>query len=710
MNNQPGFIPVISMFPSPIFPQFIPTIIAPMIPYNLIPPLQNNNYPHANSQNNDESYQMPPGLSDQNMVYPSYGPYYISQQNNNNNSCAEGFNSTIHPYNYGNFDNQDSEFASILNSVYTSVWDDENPLKKNIHSEISVYQGENIQSEEWERFLFGLQKQEVNNLDSENAIFQKLIENKRRESRFSEFCDDDQINRTSFKFDDFGVIHQRLRIMDSYKVEMNEGILKWEVNEVENEEFSNNQNTTVKVHEFGVIQPIGSGLVKQKGSTESDGEIGNIKDLLSDNEGEDEQKIEENNDQEQPKNEENTCLQDLMSKDLNDQRGVDLLETIRQLQKQNLGPFFIDYQLPENNNEEKEKDASLQPLEDNNQQKKKNKKKRKNKNRKNIKKTTTTIIENPELDTTLKLQKTISTEDKQKTSTTTIDNDDSEVTRAKRILAELEEAINSLENPKPKTTAARNSKDYRENEDDFKSGSERIETNHSASTDFGEQSSTESGKNDQKLSKAQKKRLSKQKKQHMQSINDYIESTSAIHKIDSNYIAMLSSVLAEDPFALVKLKEVVLAQNANENTGMMELGFTEEEIQEIEEVNLELEKTLKRRMNNESDSEHNSSNYHDETDSPCGIKYDDGEKYYEIPEKNKRVMPMPEFLGEDFYKLHYGANGVGSERIVGILDEEPHISEDDLTAISYLEELMKNRANFLADFGVSGFGPFDEEK
>jgi len=52
------------------------------------------------------------------------------------------------------------------------------------------------------------------------------------------------------------------------------------------------------------------------------------------------------------------------------------------------------------------------------------------------------------------------------------------------------------------------------------------------------------------------------------------------------------------------------------------------------------------------------------------------------------------------------------------------ISEADLTAISYLEELMKNRANFLADFGVSGlffeifishasslgFGPFDEEK
>jgi len=699
MNNQPGFIPVISMFPSPMFPQFIPTIIAPMIPYNLLPPLQNNNYPLTNSQNNDENYQMPPGLSDQNLVYPSYGPYYISQQNKSNNTCVEGFNSAINPYNYGNIDNQDSEFASILNSVYTSVWDDEMSPNKDFRTEISVYQGENIQPEGWERLLFGLQKQEMDNLDSENAIFQKLIENKRRESRFTEYCDDDQINGTSFKFDDFRAINQRLRIMDSYKVEMNEGVLKWEVNYDENEEFANkeiiNQNTTVKVHDFGAIQPAGSGSMKQKASTESDGEIGNIKELLSDNE--DEQQINEENNKKD-------CLQDLMTKDLNDQKGVDLLETIRQLQKQNLGPFFIDYQLPETQNNSLQQENTLitkTVVANDNQQKKKKNKKRKNKSRKNTKKTT--VIENPEL------QNTTSTEDnptKQKTSMTTIENDDSEVTRAKRILAELEEAINSLENPKPKTIL-RNSKEFRENEDDFKSGSERIETNHSASTDFGEQSSTESGKNDQRLSRAQKKRLSKQKKQHMQSINDYIESTSAIHKIDSNYIAMLSSVLAEDPFALVKLKEVVLAQNANENPGMMELGFTEEEIQEIEEVNLELEKTLKRRMNDESDSEHNSS-YHHDTDSPCGIRYDD-EKYYEIPEPHKRAMPLPEFLGEDFYKLHSGY-GCGGERIVDILDEEPHISEDDLTAISYLEELMKNRANFLADFGVSGFGPFEEEK
>ncbi|RYE55683.1 MAG: hypothetical protein EOP48_09690 [Sphingobacteriales bacterium] len=134
---------------------------------------------------------------------------------------------------------------------------------------------------------------------------------------------------------------------------------------------------------------------------------------------------------------------------------------------------------------------------------------------------------------------------------------------------------------------------------------------------------------------------------------------------------MLSSVLAEDPFALVKLKEVVLAHNANGNPGMAELGFTEEEIQEIEEVNLELEKTMKRRMINESDSENNSS-YRD-TDSPNlhHFKYDDNddkydEKYYEVPEPNRRVMPMPEFLGEDFYKLH-------GERI-DILDEEPIVS------------------------------------
>jgi len=638
---------------------------------------------------------MPPGLTDQNVAYSSYGLYYVSQENNNANQFVEGFNSTINPYNFGKVDGQDAEFASILNSVYKSVWDDE---KQDIVGEMSIYKGEYTQSEDWKHLVSDYRQAKEDTEDKGGEILEKLFKDKREESRFGEYCEndeEDQINGTLLKFNDFQVIKQRLKLMDSYKVELNEGVFIWEV--VNNDSDSNketiNQSTDqVLDFDFGAsplkIKTIVSNETEIENENKDGDYVSPLRELLDD------EIRKEGNIIEQKEESQEDCLQELMGKDLNDQKGADLLETLLQLQKQHLGPFLIDYQILENT--DKDNNSTLHNIEEN--QQKKSKKKRKNKNKNNTKNNThptqppAAIIENPEQPILSHTSTTKSIDDLEhhqpnKTASNTEINEESEVQRAKRILAELEDAINNLEHPKPRKHPLITK------EDDFKSGgSERIETNHSASTDFGEQSSMESGKTDQKLSRAQKKKLSKKKKQHMQSINDYIESTSAVHKIDSNYIAMLSSVLAEDPFALVKLKEVVLAQNTNE------LGFTEEEIQEIEEVNLELEKTMKRTMNNknESDDSEPDSNSYQGVDSPDRMKYD------EVPELKTRNMPLPEFLGEDFYKFHNDE--------IDTLDEPVNISEADLTAISYLEELMKNRANFLADFGVSGFGPFDEEK
>ena len=172
MNNQPGFIPVISMFPSPIYPQFIPTIITPMIPYNLLPPPQNSNYPPVVSPESTENYEMPPGLTDQNVAYTSYGPYYGLQGNNNVNQGVEGFNLVNNLENFGKVDSQDAEFASILNSVYKSVWDDE---KGEIQGEILILQGGSIQPESWKDLISDYKPEKENIINGEEEILGKFF-------------------------------------------------------------------------------------------------------------------------------------------------------------------------------------------------------------------------------------------------------------------------------------------------------------------------------------------------------------------------------------------------------------------------------------------------------------------------------------------------------------------------------------------------------
>ena len=702
-NAQSNFIPVLNVYPQPMYPQFIPAIVSPALPFNLIPQLSNQSYSSFTPQNLNEQSPLPPGLSNENPQLTENHPQVFSKNTQSGNIFLDRFSPVTTHINKINTETQDIEFLSLSHSVFNSIWGETTQVEKNNMMEISIFKEGKILQEEWETLILELLEQDTYNFEQEAIILQNLLKNMRKESRFINYNED---NKST---DDFlyCVDSQNLTEgLDCIKAESNENQEKVEnfdseiktneilTNEVNpnKDQFLTDSSETIKeknIEDENSEKAISDSLEENELLQENT-EKSEEKEVLNETEAKSEtieheenilQKATNKSDQENemhPQSEEEEEVFKFSSSSIlclneNIDQIIKLNETKKALLLSN--DYSCDYEknfqeaikagfLGNNNQICKEEKTENENNEENLKnaesgkriKKKSNRKKKKAKNENNVSQKAKQaddmvnkknivfddqedflkeIIEKSNQQNQDEIFEKESYYDQSPPYALLSDEKISDIYEQKYeykpITADLGLEIENNLLLKDKNKF--NEEDEKENQKDlylkykalYENTGKRSDTREIDSKTLKEKEMTpmdkrlesiekmfeslgeeihqsanfedynyqENFKPAQKLSKHQKKKLRKKRKQESLYMNDYTENTAPpMQEVDSNYLAMLSNVLVEDPFALVKLKELILAQHTNGD--FVELGFTEEELQEIEEVNLELEKTMKR--------------------------------------------------------------------------------------------------------------------
>ena len=193
--NNPA-LPLYNLLPSAMPTSFFPVIAAPNF-FNVafVTGSDNSNFGQISNIVSPTFIQLPPGLMQSYPLNMSNYPVFVSAPNQVPNTCLNPPILQNMPQ-YAFQSKEDQEFWTLSTEVFNTVWERAVDTIGDLFDEKSIFQGENIELENWKSLIKELVEEDAKSGELEMGIIERLLMNVREESRFIKHLQnkDDQMN------------------------------------------------------------------------------------------------------------------------------------------------------------------------------------------------------------------------------------------------------------------------------------------------------------------------------------------------------------------------------------------------------------------------------------------------------------------------------------------------------------------------------------